>query len=248
MNHRGAQLIEREDLALIEAPPPTRTWKPLKHSLVLDAVEGTVLSAGYQIKRQELSVSHEGHRFFGVMDLASTILDGITLAVGFRSSTDKTFPIGMCCGSRVFCCDNLSFTSEIVISKKHTTFGEQRYREGIASAVASLGQYQAAQGQWINRLRSQNLTREEADSLILRSYEDELIGARTLPQVIEEWRRPSYEEFKEPTAWSLWNCYTTVLGKVLSQRPAEAALTTIKLQRLFSPEVVDGSINEAVAV
>src|SRR5690606_32652106 len=85
-----------------------------------------------------------------------------------------------------------------------------------------------------------HLTRQEADSLILRSYEEGLIGARLLPSVIDEWRKPSYEDFTDGSAWSLWNCFTTILGRTTqANNPAKAAATTIKLQRLMSPEVID---------
>ena len=248
MNHRGGRDIVLNDLALIEAPPPTETWFPISHFDVYRAVDQTLRSAGYEVRKQSFSVSNENHRFFGVMDLTSTILPGISLAVGLRNSTDKSFPIGMAVGSRIFVCDNLSFHGEIVIAKKHTRFGQERYREGIAQAVASLGQYQQAQAEWSAGLQTRNLSREESDSLILRSYEENLIGARMLPEVIQEWRKPSFEEFKAPTAWSLWNCFTRVIG-TKSTKPAEAALTTIKLQRLFNTDTVDGQVvNQSVAI
>lgn len=237
MNHRGGEEITAEELGLIHAPPPTQTWYPIKHSDVLSAVEQTLHSAGYLISKQRLSVSNEGHRFFGVLDLQSRITDGITLAVGVRNSTDKSFPIGMCCGQRVFVCDNLAFTSEVVISKRHTRFGEERYREGIAGAVASLGQYQEDQRLFIQRLRSWELSRTEADSIILQSYEEDLIGARQLPLLIQEWRNPTHDDFRPQNGWSLWNAFTHVLGRTTqATQPAKAALTTIRLQRLFSPK------------
>ncbi len=238
--HSGGQHVSYEDLALIEAPPATDTWFPIKHQEILDSATGLLTSAGYSIRGTQLSVAREGHQFFGVLDLTNEICPGINLAVGLRNSTNRTFPIGFCCGNRVFVCSNLSFVgSEIVISKKHTRFGNERYREGIAAAIASLVQYQAAQATWINNLREKILTPEQSDSLILRSYEDGLIGARTLPLVIQEWRKPSYDDFREPTAWNLWNCFTTVLGRK-PEKIAEAALTTIRLQRLITGDVIDG--------
>lgn len=246
MNHRGAREVTLNELTTIEAPPPTDTWFPISHFDVWQAVHATLRSAGYEVEKQQFSLARDNHRFFGVLDLQNRIIDGISLAVGIRNSTDKSFPIGMCCGQRVFCCDNLAFTSEIVISKKHTRFGEERYREGISKAVASLGQYQAAQAEWIDRLRSRRLTREEADSIILRSYEEELISVRTLPLVINEWRKPSYDDFHEKTGWSLWNAFTHALGLTeQAKNPAKAALTTIKLQRLMSPEVIDVPIQRS---
>lgn len=237
--HSGGHEVSRSDLALIEAPPPTDTWFPNKHSDVLDAAWTTLEAAGFGVTNHRLSVSHEGKRFFATLDLTASIVDGIGLAVGIRNSTDKTFPIGWCAGQRVFVCSNLAFTSEIVVSKKHTRYGEQRYREGIAAAVQSLSQYQEVAAQWINRLRDWRPSREKTDSIILQAYEEGLIGARTLPLVIDEWRKPSHEAFRDGSAWSLWNCFTTCLGK--QDNPAKAALTTIKLQSLFQPEVIDGT-------
>jgi hypothetical protein len=245
MSHCGGRDVTLNELATIEAPPPTETWFPVAHFDVFRAAQQTLTSAGYTIGKQRFAISHQGHRFFGVLDLENRILDGVSLAVGIRNSTDKSFPIGFCCGQRVFVCDNLAFTSEIVVAKKHTKFGQDRYQEGIACAVQQLSQYQQAQADWIGGLQARHLAREEADSLILRSYEENLIGARELPQVIKEWRTPQFDEFRDATAWSLWNAFTTVLGRTKQTRPADAAITTIKLQRLFTPEVIDGEVIQA---
>lgn len=248
MLHAGGSDIDESNLALIVPPPPTETWFPVSHSSVLDATRTTLQGAGFAIAKQRLAVSHEGHRFFGVLDLTSPIAEGISLAVGIRNSTDKTFPIGFACGNRVFCCDNLAFTSEIVIAKKHTRYGETRFLEGIAGAVQGLGQYQQTAARWIQNLRDWQVPPVQADSIILRAYETEVIGARTLPLVIDEWRNPSFEEFRDGSAWSLWNCFTTVLGRTMqAKKPAEAALTTIRLQRLLTPEVIDGEATPTIA-
>ncbi|MDB5344278.1 MAG: hypothetical protein JWP89_2655 [Schlesneria sp.] len=249
INHKGAREVTLNELALIESPPPTTSWFPTSHFDVFRAVDKTLRSAGYEVRKQSFSITPDKHRFFGTLDLVSRITDGITLAVGVRNSTDKSFPIGMAVGSRVMVCDNLSFHGEIVIAKKHTRFGQERYVEGISKAVASLGQYQQAQAVWIDRLRSWHLSREEADSIILQSFETDLIGTRQLPLLIEEWRKPEHEDFKDGSAWSLWNAYTAVLGKTTqSTAPAKAATTTIRLQGLFKPKDVIETTCERIAV
>ena len=240
VNHKGAKEVTWEQLHRIEAPLPTATWYPVPHYQVLSHVRDSLTMAGYNVARQRLSVSHEGHRFFGTLDLESRILDGITLAVGIRNSTDKTFPIGFCCGNRVFVCDNLAFTSEIVISKKHTKYGQDRYIEGLSTAVASLTQFRVSQERFIGRLQAADLSLAMADSIMLRSYEQKIVTSRLLPKVIDEWRNPSFDDFTDHSAWSLWNCFTTVLGRtVQGTHPAKAAATTIRLQGLFSDEPRD---------
>jgi len=237
VTHCGARDVSRDELVEIEPPPPTTTWLPVSHRQVLAGAAETLAGAGFEIGRERLTISHHGHRFFATLDLTTSICDGISLAVGIRNSTDKSFPIGFCCGQRVFVCDNLAFTSEIIVAKKHTRFGEERYFEGIANAVSGLRQYQETQAEWIGVLRERELSPEEADSLILRSYEGNLIGARMLPELIREWRQPALEDFRKPTAWSLWNAFTAVVGRTRQRvSPAEAALTTIRLQRLFQAD------------
>lgn len=250
VNHRGAQIVDPEALALIKPPPPTRTWFPIAHSQVLDSVRNALDGAGYQINRQQLSVTPNGHRFFATLDLTTRINDAISLAVGVRNSTDQTFPIGFACGNRVFCCDNLSFHAELVISKRHTRFGNERYLAALANAVASLPSYTATAAAQITALQNWQLTPQEAESIILRSYEQGLIGARLLPDLIQEWRKPTHDEFKAQTGWSLWNCFTAVLRNMQESQPSQAALTTIRLQKLLTPkEVIYGEcVNKEQAV
>jgi len=76
-------------------------------------------------------------RFFGTLTLRSPLGQGVNLAVGVRSSTDKSISLQWCCGSRVFVCDNLSFSSERVIARKHTTHGVERYHEAICKEVSA---------------------------------------------------------------------------------------------------------------
>jgi hypothetical protein len=236
IRHCGAREVERAELAHIQPPLPTKTWYPLAHHAVLETVSGTLEGAGFQIRRTRLAVSHGDARFFGTLDLATSISDGVSLAVGIRNSNDQSFPIGFCCGTRVFVCDNLAFTSEIVVSRKHTRFGQERYLEGLARAVSSLDQYRRSAADWIVRMQQHSLCDDAANSLLLQAYEKRIIGLRLLPLVIDEWRRPQREEYRPRTAYSLFNCFTDVLGRERQSRfPAESALATMRLSKLLTP-------------
>lgn len=236
VNHCGAWQVNAAELAEIQPPQPTKTWYPLAHRAVLDSVCSALEGAGFAICRSRLSVSHGGSRFFGTLDLATSIVEGVSLAVGIRNSNDQSFPIGFCCGQRVFVCDNLAFTSEIVVSKKHTRFGQERYLEGLARAVSSLEQYRQSSAGWIAMMQARQLSDDAANSLLLQAYERRIIGLRLLPLVIEEWRRPQREEYQPRTAYSLFNCFTDILGRERQSRfPAESALATMRLSKLLMP-------------
>lgn len=239
MLHRGARLATREELDQIEAPPPTATWYPLRHATVLDRVMETLDGAGFQIVRSQFAVAQQNHRFFGTLDLTTGIAEGITLTVGVRNSTDQSFPIGFAVGSRVFVCDNLAFSSEIVVARKHTRFGELRFNEAICKAVQSLHQYQDVAAKRIAWMQTAALSDDQANSLMLQAAEKEIVGWRALPKVIDQWREPRFDEFRDRTSWSLFNAFTQVLKDRQQTQPARAAHETIRLQKLLAPEVID---------
>lgn len=240
--HRGARLVERDELDTFEAPPPTDTWFPLAHKAVLDRSLMTLDAAGFQVNRQQLALSKDNQQFFGTLDLTSPIGDGVTLAVGIRNSTNMTLPIGFAAGNRCFVCDNLSYSADILVSRKHTRFGEFRFNEAIAVAVRSLHQYVDLEAKRIAWMREATVTEDQANSLILQAYETDIVGARLLPDVIQEWREPQHDEFKARTLWGLLNAFTEVLKERQRSQPARAAEETIRLQALLT-----GGMNFGIA-
>ena len=44
--------------------------------------------------------------------------------VGVRNSHDKSFPAGLVIGASIFVCDNLSFSGEVKLARKHTVHVE----------------------------------------------------------------------------------------------------------------------------
>ena len=231
--HSGAREISRGELERIQPPAATDTWFPIKHSAVLDTVLATLDSAGFHVAKQSLAISRQDNRFFGTLDLDSQLVEGVSLAVGIRSSTDKSFPLGFACGSRTIVCDNLAFSAEHIVNRKHTRFGQDRFTNAISHQVGQLREFQAVEARRIEGLQARVFTDQEADSKLLRAYEAGLVSSLALPDVIQEWRKPRYEQFRPRTAWSLLNCFTSVLS-LRSLNPAEYAKRTIRLQHLLS--------------
>jgi hypothetical protein len=231
--HRGARPVTLAELHDFKAPPPEGRWYPLGHGRGVEAVNATLREAGYDIRNQRFGVSREGHRFFGTLDLGTPIASGVTLAVGIRNSTDKSFPLGFCAGSRVFVCDNLAFRSDLLVRRKHTVNGERNFVRAISGAVTSLTNFKDAEGARIRRLLYAEVSDDVADALILRAYERGIVSARDLPKVLHEWRNPAFDEFKPRTAWSLLNAFTSALRERSVNQPAQFAVQTIRLNGLL---------------
>lgn len=235
LSARGSKIVTADEVFAVPAPAPTVTWFPVPHGRVLETARNTLANAGFNITREQLALGGDGAKFFATFDLASGLANGVTVSAGIRSSIDQTLTFGFCAGSRVFVCDNLSFTSELVVSRKHTKFGSERYQEAMSLAVQKLGQFQITEHERIQDRVKTVIGSERADSIILQAYKAGIVSHIQLPKIIEQWETPKFQEFQPRTLWSLWNAFTWALAPVAQSSPQRFAAATIKLQSIFDP-------------
>lgn len=231
--HRGAREVNSKELAAVPTPQATATWFPIPHAQVLDTALSTLTQAGFHVNRSRFALSRDDARFFATLDLQTALATGVNLAVGIRNSIDRSLPIGFCAGHRTFVCDNLAFSSEIAVARKHTRFGAERFNEAICKAVQTLDAYRETEGARIKQFQHAELGDDAADALLLRAYEQDIVSTPLLPRVIKEWREPTFEEFQPRTAWSLMNAFTTVFADRQKSNPQQFAALTIRLHDFF---------------
>jgi hypothetical protein len=239
--HKGSRLVTREELALVPVPAATKTWFPVPHSTVVDRVRTTMQEAGFAVKRESLALSRSNARLFGTLDVESGLAEGVDLCIGVRNSLDKSFPIAFCGGHRVLVCDNLAFSSEIVVSRKHTRHGADRFQEAICKAVQGLEQFRKAESGRIAHQQRTEIPDVAAESLMLRAYERGLVSSLQLPALIRGWRAPPHEVFRPRTLWSLWNAFTAATTPVQRSNPQRYCSLTIALQGLFPSPAIEAA-------
>jgi hypothetical protein len=232
---KGATIVTPEELVEFKTPQPQGRWYPLSHATVLRRVTDTLGESGLTVAKQQLAVSRDGARFFGTLDLVSELAVGVRLSVGVRNSVDKSFPIGFCAGSRVLVCENLAFSAELLVRRKHTRHGEQRFAADIAAAMPKLGQFRELEAKRIEGMARTEVTDTLAESIILRAFEKGVVPAPLLPAVIREWREPKFDDFKPRTLWSLFNAFTSALTPKAKANPQSYSLTTMRLNALVAP-------------
>ena len=121
--HCGAQAVELEEVRSVTTPRSTDSWCPIPHSQLITTVQKTLATTNLRIGTQAHSLSHEGQRYFGLMEIhGRQSSQDYCWVLGLRNSHDKTFPAGIVAGASVFVCDNLSFSGEVKFARKHTRF------------------------------------------------------------------------------------------------------------------------------
>jgi len=208
--HCGAEIVTRGELGLVPTPAGTSTWYPLAHTTVVRAVEGHLASCGFTITGQTHALSHEDACYFGVLSItmAGRDIDDFAWVVGVRNSHNKMFPAGLVAGTRVFVCDNLAFSGEVKISRKHTRYAERDLHQLTARAVGQLGNKLLDLDRRVLTYQSTYVNDKRAHDIVIRSLDAGVITTTQLPEVIKEWREPSHQEFRPRTAWSLFNAFT----------------------------------------
>lgn len=237
MVHAGGRVCSLEELQAVRTPPPQGRWHPTSHIAVLTAVKETLLGAAYTIKSEKYALARNDARFFGVLNLDTPLARGTGLSVGVRNSVDKSFPIGMACGSHVFVCDNLAFRAELLVRRKHTLNGLKAFGSAIGAAVASLASFKEAECLRIKSMAEMELSPSQASHIILSAFRKGIISSVQIAKVCEEYENPQYADFEPRTAFSLFNAFTEVLKPQALTAPNRFVGQTIRLNALMLPEV-----------
>jgi hypothetical protein len=213
--HSGGELVPYEMLRQLQTPPATATHVPIEHLRLVDLVKSTLGMFGHEVTEEHHAIDHEGQRYFGLLSLKSTHT-GYTDTCGLRNSHDKKFPIGISFGAKVFVCSNLSFIGNHVIRRKHTANAKRVLPGLVMEIIEPLAQVREAQAKTVERYKAAMITDRTADHAIMSMFRKGIINVQRIPAVLNEWERPSFEDFQERSAWRLFNAATYALsGKAL---------------------------------
>ena len=215
MLHVNAKAVEYDGLRQLETPPATPSHVPIPHFRVVDLVRTTVGMYGHEIVSEHHGITEDGARYFGLLSLRSTYT-GYEDTVGLRNSHDKSFPVGIGFGSRVFVCDNLAFIAEQSVKRRHTANLKRDLPGIIGEMIEPLALHREAQARTFDRYKQTLLTDAQADHAVLNMFRQGIVNIQRVPEVLHEWEEPSFEEFNERNAWRLFNAATFALtGRII---------------------------------
>jgi Domain of unknown function (DUF932) len=220
--HAGANSVERAQLSLVTTPERTATWVPIPHDRLLDGITDNLEADGLTITGQAHGLTKDGARYFGLLEVAyGPSANDFGMVIGVRNSHDKSFPAGLVVGASVFVCDNLSFSGEIKLARKHTVFINRDLPQLIRRALGQLSTQRDKQDRRFASYKATEFGDAQAHDLIVRAVDALVLPVTRLPDVLREWREPRHEEFRAggKTAWRLFNAFTETLKGGLDYLP-----------------------------
>lgn len=229
--HKQSDLVTRSQLRSFIPPEATATWRPIAHADLIEAIDRELEQRNVAIKREQFAVQRQGARLFAVLDLAEQRSDDFTAAMGIRHSNDRSMAVEIAVGVRVFVCDNLAFSGDLIaLRRKHTA------RLDLAAEISlALDRYEhqlTTLHTKIDDLKSLALSDTDAKTLILDAFREEIVPVRFLKPVCSDYFRPTegMTDVMPRTWWALHNAFTRAIREF---PPVPAFRATTALGRFF---------------
>lgn len=218
--HAGGRTVEREEVGAVLTPDRTRSHVPIPHLELVESVETALKVANIRVIGEHHALSKDDNRYFGMLkverpDIPSAEVGGTTYnwVVGIRNSHDKSLASGIVAGTQIFVCDNLAFNGDIKLSRKHTAGIAQDLPGLVSRAVQRLDEKWGSFEKLVYAMQEYSVSDLAAHDIIIRAYDHGAIPNADIRKVLDEWRVPTFEEFKPRNLWSLFNAFTYVLNR-----------------------------------
>lgn len=235
LSHNRSQLATFDNLVALPEPQKIgNVHQPIPHELLVRALRVEAEERGYQVTREQFALAGGGSRLFGVIDLMPegvTVAEDRGLSLGFRNSTNSTLALKMVAGSRVFVCDNMVLSGDLIAVLRRNTIGldlEAALRAGFEKFLEHAGTLDRQ----IARLQAKEILDLEAKARIFDIFAQRVVPVHLFDEVGRYYFSPADDatDCHPRTVWGLHNAFTRAL-KVLP--PATAFSTTVALGRAF---------------
>lgn len=211
--HTGAYNVTVDEVALAPTPERTRSHVPVPHIRLIELLENSLDSLGIKITSQEHGLTANGARYFGLFG-SDDLLGGIGTMIGLRNSHDMSFPASLVLGTRVFVCDNLSFSGQVKLARKHTTHIERDLPGLVMRGAEKLIEYRGEMTDRVTRYQALRLSETEADHAICTLVRGRGLMPSQVGKVLDEFATPTHKEHLGPdgehTLWTLYNAVTSL--------------------------------------
>ncbi len=227
LSHANSQLVTRDQLLTIAPPASTATWRPIAHADLITAIDRQLLVRGITIQSETFAIQREGARLFGVLDLSIERSGEFCASLGIRTANDRSLALEIAVGVKVFVCDNLAFSGDLIaLRRKHTAKFD--LNADISRAVDRYQAHLMTLQQQITGIQETPLSEFEAKSLIVDAFRQEILPIRFFKPVTETYCNPSPDmtDVLPRTRWGLHNAFTRAVRQ-MAPAPAFEATTAL---------------------
>ena len=129
--------VSEAEVKAVAEPAFTRTWHPVSHAKVIDALDLAVGKHGLAVKSRHYTLAADGNKMFGTWNIDSGHSDR-DWCFGFRNGLDKSMALGMTAGTNIIVCANMCFSGDYIAFRKHTNGLDQDHLVWMADKAIEM--------------------------------------------------------------------------------------------------------------
>ena len=232
------------DRRMEATPDGTDSHTPIPHFSLVDETHAALERAGLEVEQEEHALARGGLRYFGGFALKGNDIkaDDRRLVLGLRNAHDKSFAASVCIGNQMMVCENLCFSSDVKLARRHTKNIVADLPRVLSSAISRVVSHWSDMGKRIDAYKSIEVPKAKAADMVIDLVDAKAFPARDVYKAVKEFETPRHDEFKGGSLWTLYNGITEHLkGGDLSKPPQR----TMTVQSVFdklaghTPEIID---------
>ena len=232
------------DRRMEATPDGTDSHTPIPHFSLVDETHAALERAGLEVEQEEHALARGGLRYFGGFALKGNDIkaDDRRLVLGLRNAHDKSFAASVCIGNQMMVCENLCFSSDVKLARRHTKNIVADLPRVLSSAISRVVSHWSDMGKRIDAYKGIEVAKANAADMIIDLVDAKAFPARDVYKAVKEFETPRHDEFKGGSLWTLYHGITEHLkGGDLSKLPQR----TMTVQSVFdklaghTPEIID---------
>lgn len=210
---KGSRYVNYPELKTLPIPDATTTFKPIPFYDFVTKLLAGLWDRRMKVVSDQYIISADGLKLFGLIELENEY-NGVRFAIGLRTSNDKSTRLGLAVGYKVMCCSNGMLQGDFLpLSVKHTANLEldDALALGIDRIRRRFGDLETS----IRTKQAKLIADTDAKELIYNAFTNGKFPVSLFRTVHSEYfEKPSYDEFKPRTVFSLENAFTTSFKKL----------------------------------
>ena len=188
------------------------SYQPISHNLLIDKTRKHLNQGGFDVVGESHNLARDGKRYFGLFEVTHPTRENSERGtiIGLRNAHDKCFPAGLCAGDAPFVCDNLIFTNNVKLARRHTRHILAELDSVIARTLGKLFTFWGGQDQRIDSYKGFELGDAQVNDLVIRAYKAGAIPKTKVTDVVDQWEKSDHPAFWDRNMNSLYNAFTEV--------------------------------------
>jgi len=210
----GSTRAQLRKIPLVAPERASPIWKGIQHGELADTIVKGLEDRKVTIKDERWYTGHQNTHLTGSLTLTvpkKKSPKGMDFALGVHHGNDMCYALKFAVGTKIFICENGMVSGDISLRKLHTkNFNlEAAVGEGLDQFLNQLDLV----GEFIESLKAIPISDDRRDELLMEAGRLKLLPWSRIGKVDKEFRKPTFQDFNQKTAWGLYNAFTYVIQK-----------------------------------